>query len=61
VKGENPNAVKLREQSLLPLEKVRMRGSNKAFFLCLFPSPRPSPAGEGDFFLNLTALVKTPL
>jgi len=31
-------------------EKVRMRGLNKAFSLCLFSSPRPSPAGEGDFF-----------
>jgi hypothetical protein len=28
-------------------EKVRMRGSNKAFALFLFSSPQPSPAGEG--------------
>ena len=46
-------AIKLSDIVPSPLrEKVRMRGSNKGVSLCLFSSPQPSPAGEGDFFLR---------
>jgi len=46
-------AIKLRMDSPFSLrEKVRMRGSNKAFSLFLFSSPQPSPAVEGAFFLT---------
>jgi len=48
------NAVKLREQSLLPPGEGEDEGGgdHTVFFLCLFSSPRPSPAGEGDFSLT---------